>query len=136
MRHGPGDRNAVAPAGIDVRGRVGAADIGGARAGDGGVDAVRAAAAEVDDPPPLRRRDDARRLRGDEAREADLIDRERLDELRLLHRRDDLDHRLVLEERRALRHCIDVAGEAEFCQVLQDRLRKALRTQIGDVAIR
>ena len=54
-------------------------------------------------------------------------------ELRLLHRRDDLDHRLVLEERRAFRHCVDVAGEAEFCEPLQDRVGKALRSQIGEV---
>ena len=47
------------------------------------------------------------------------IDQARFDELRLRQRRGDPQDRLVGKENRALRHGVDVAGEAEVAQIIE-----------------
>ena len=46
-------------------------------------------------------------------------------QLRLGDRRDDLEDRLLGEDRHALRDRVDVAGEAEALEPLQERLGEA-----------
>ena len=94
---------------------------------------MRAAPAEIDHRAPFRGAHDPRGLRCDDRGEADLVESERLDQLRVADRGDDLHDRLAGEERRALLKRVDVALEAEPGELLQERIGKALGGEVGDV---
>ncbi len=133
VRHRAGDGDIVEPPGEHVRRGFGAADEGRPRSLDRGIETLRAAAAEIDHRPPRGGFDDARRLRCDQRLEADLVQRQRLDQLRLADWRDDLNERLVREAGRALRKRMDFATEAEALEPVEEIVGKALLAEIGDV---
>src|SRR5215469_7696900 len=56
------------------------------------------------------------------------VEEERLDQLRLGKRRADLQERLAREKRRALRHCPDVAGEAQTREPVQETRRESVKS--------
>ena len=96
--------------------------IGGARGAERGVDAVRAAPAELQQRRARRGACCPRRLARDQRRRADLVDHQRFEQLRLRQRRDYLQQRLVREDRAPLRRRPDLAREAEAAQALDERI--------------
>ena len=63
-----------------------------------------------------------------------MIENQRLNELRLGDGRDYLDDGFILEKRRALAHCINVAGKSKFLEPVKERPRKKLqRAKIVDL---
>ena len=59
---------------------------------------------------------------------------DRLDELRLEHRRRHLEHRLVREEDRPLGHRAHLTGEAEAREPVEERgVKQARRLEVGQL---
>ena len=111
-----------------------AADVGGAGAEDGAVRALRAAGAEFQHRAAFGGADDAVGLGGDQALVVQREQQIRLNELRLNGGRADGQQRLLGEDRRALGHGIDVAGEFEVRKVFEELLAEQLpAAQVGDV---
>ena len=129
--HRPHRPQAVAHRGGDVGGAAAARDRRGASDLHRGVDAVVAARREVEHPlagPRLAAaggKHDPGRLGGDHRLEVDLVEQQRLEQLRLDPRRRDPEQRLVGEAHRALGHRLDVAGEAEGGQVVEEVVRES-----------
>ena len=95
-----------------------------------------AAGAEIADHAPLRRAHDAVGFGGDQRLVVDLQQNGRFDDLRLDQRRDHRHHRRVGIHHRALAQRVEVAGEAEMAQVVEEALVKnALRAQKGYVVL-
>jgi hypothetical protein len=92
---------------------------------------VIAARREVDD---FARRSggehEPRRLGRDRSLEVDLVQQQRLDQLRLDAARGDAQQRLARERDRALGHRVDAAGEAEAGEVVKERVRKPEAAQV------
>jgi len=61
----------------------------------------------------------ARGFRGNERLKMQDIDQARFDELRLLHRCDDTQDRLVFEDDSPLGDGVDITGKAKACKVIQ-----------------
>ena len=120
VRHGAGDRHAVALAGGDVAGGVHAGDVEGADPLGGGVEAVHATHAEVDHRAARRRRHHARRLRRQHALEMHLVHDHGLDQLRLGQRGFDLEQRLAGKGRGPFGHRPYRAAEAEGLEPTQE----------------
>ena len=110
------------------------ADVAGPRAQHGGVVVVGPAGAEVGDGPALGGTDDAVGLRGDQGLVVHLGQQLGFDHLRLHQVGHHGDDRLVGIHHRALREGVDVAGEAEFAQIVEKLLLEQLQApQVGDV---
>ena len=115
-------RDSEHPAGENVGGGAAAADVGGPARGEGAVDALGAAQAELHHRIALGRDTDAGRLGRDQGLEVDDVEQRRLDELggddRSAHahqgRRGKHDPSLV--------HRVDVALELEVAQVVEEAL--------------
>ena len=125
MRHRPHRHEPVAHRGGDVRGPARACDRRCPRRLHRRVGAVIAARREVDQPLARRRssagcKRDPRRLRRHHRLEVDLVEQQRLEQLRLNPRRGDANQRLAGERDRPLRHRVDVAREAKPRQVLEE----------------
>ena len=134
VRHGPHDGNVVArPRGEERRSRD-AGDREGARPFQRCVKPLRPPRAEIDDRTPGSGRDDPGGFRSEHRLQADLIDDERLDHLRLPDRRRDFEKGLVGEDRGSFRDRKHVSGKAKVRQVVEQALGKHVqRPQIGDV---
>ena len=116
---------------------VAAADVGSARAEDSSLRALRPAGAELQHAAALRRADDAVGLCGNEALVVQRKQNIRFNELRLDGRGADRQDRLAREDRRALRHGVDIAREVEILQIVQEALVKdAAAAEIGEVVLR
>ena len=113
--------NAERAARGDGRGAREPGEIGGPRRQQAGFGAVCAAQAEVDQHAPGRRQRAADRLAGNERLEVQQVDRSALHQLRLAKRRGDAHDRLVGEEHRAFGHRVDVAGERELGERIDER---------------
>ena len=89
------------------------ADISSPRAQKRGIRALRAACAELADRPARGGADNAVCLRGD--KRLVIYRREHIcfDKLRLYHRGANGEYRFAREDRRSLRHGVNIAGEAE-----------------------
>ena len=124
MRHRAEDRDAVALAGKHRGGAGESGDVARSRRPEAGLGAVRAAQAEIDQRLARRRQHHARRLGGDQRLEMQNVDQARLHQLRLRQRRGHAQDRLVGEEHRALRHGVDVAGEAKPRELVEQALPK------------
>ena len=137
MRHGAEGRDAEQPLGLD-RGGAGESDeVAGACGEHARLRAVGAAEAEIDEEPALRGKHHARRLGGDQRLEVEEIHDPRLDELGERQRRGDAEDRLVGEEESALRHGVDVAGEAEAGEIVDKAPREpAGRGEPVEIALR
>ena len=120
-----------------VRGADTARNHRGARSVDTGIRALRSAPAELHHAVALRRAHNAGCLGCNETLVVDDVQKRSLNELCLHNRRDDLDERFARENDRALRNRIDIAGEAEVPQVVEEGgLKDAEALQIGDIRLR
>ena len=107
------NRDAVEPSRQDVgRGRR-AADVRGARRGDGAVGTLGAPQPELQDGSAAGGLHDAGRLGGDQRLEPDDREQHALDQLSLEERPAHPHQRLVAEDDRALGNRVDVAGETQ-----------------------
>ena len=81
---------------------------------------MRAAQAEIDEALARRGKDHARRLGGDHRLELQEIDHACLDELRLRQRSRHAQDRLVRKEHGSFRHRVNVAGEAQVGEMIEE----------------
>jgi hypothetical protein len=72
------------------------------------------AGAEIADDPASRRRDDPCGLRCKDRLQPDLVEDQGFQKLRLGNRRGRFENELVVEERRAFGHGVDIAREAKL----------------------
>ncbi len=114
------DRYAVETSRQNV-GRGGhAADVRGPRGRERSVGPLGAAQPELQDRAAAGRLHDAGRLRGHERLEADDVEQHALDELGLQERPSHAQERFVGEDDRALGYRVDVAGELERRQAIEE----------------
>ena len=121
----------------DGAGRTGtAADIGRPRTDNGRVGPLGTAGAELQHRAALGGPDDTVGLGGDQTLMVDGQQGERLDQLRLDGRGADHHQRLLGEHGRTLRNGVDIAGEAEVPQIVQEFLAEQVSpAEIGDVLL-
>ena len=113
-----------------------AADVGGAGAGNGAMDALCAAGAKLQHGAALGSADDAVGLGGDEALVVDRKQGKGLDQLGLNGRGANHHHRLTGEDGRALRDRPDITGKLEVAQILQELLvKQVLSPQVLDIVL-
>ncbi len=136
VSHGADGGDAVIPVGDRAGGRADTGDIGGTRAEDGGLRALRTAGTELHDCPALRRVHDAGGFGCDHGLMIERQQRHRLHELRL-NDRALYDHdRLARKDRRALRNRPDVAHKFEMPEVIQKLLAEdAFSAEIRDILL-
>jgi hypothetical protein len=121
MSHGAEARNAELFFGHDRRAPGEAGDVAGAGRHQAGIGAMGAAQAEIDQQLARCGENDARGLGSDQRLEMHDIDQPGLDQLRFRQRRGDPQDRLIGEEHPALRQGVDVAGEAERGETIEQR---------------
>ena len=123
--HGARQGDAPAHPRPHVRGPVEAGDVAGPRREQGGLGAVGAAHAEVRQHLVPGGQPHPGRLRGDQGLELQQIDETGLHQLGLAQGRHDPQEGLVGKEDRALGQGVDLAGEAQVGEGIDERLVKA-----------
>ena len=114
-----------------------AADIGSPCAQNGSIRTLRPAGTKLQHRPPLCRPGDSVGLGGNQALMVDAEQKIGFDELRLDSGGTHRQNRLSGEHRRALRHCPDVAGEAEIGKIIQELLTEHIAAaQVGNILLR
>jgi hypothetical protein len=126
MRHGAIDRHAIARLGGHCRRAREPGEIGGPRRHQPGLRPMRAAQAEIDERLARRRQRHARGLRCNQRLEMQDVDQPRLHQLGLGQRRGDANNRLVGEDHGPLRRRMDLAGETQIGQPVDETLREML----------
>jgi hypothetical protein len=125
VRHGAEHRDPELAAGLDGRRPGEAGEIARACRQQRRLRAVRAPQPEIDEQPIGSSQHAARRLAGDQRTVVQQVHHPALDQLRLADRRDDAQDRLVGEKHGAFRHRVDVAGETQVCQGIDELAAEA-----------
>ena len=100
--------------------------ITGARGHQPGLRSMRPPQPEIDQLLARCRKDHSRRLGGDQRLKVEDVDKAGFDQLRLRKRRGHPNDRFVGEENGAFRHGIDVAGEAQAPEVIEEPVREPI----------
>ena len=100
--------------------------IAGARGHQPGLRSMRPSQPEIDQLLAGCCKDHSRRLGGDHRLKVEDVDKAGFDQLRLRKRRGHPNDRFVSKEDGAFRHGIDVAGEAQTREVIEESIRKPI----------